>query len=90
LVNVKRLCINEGKVKMSIEFKMDEEKHIKVLDALLGDADLMMALNAAEDFEAGYRLVAERVPDLSLEEFAGSMEMLRQIVLAQMEKGPVQ
>ncbi len=28
---------------MSIEFKMDEEKHIKVLDALLGDADLMMA-----------------------------------------------
>ena len=47
---------------MSIEFKMDEEKHIKVLDALLGDADLMMALNAAPDFEAGYRLVAERVP----------------------------
>lgn len=75
---------------MSIEFKMDEEKHVKVLDALLGDADLMMALNEAEDFEAGYRLIAERVPDLSLEEFAGSMEMLRQIVLAQMEKGPVQ
>ena len=50
----------------------------------------MMALNEAEDFEAGYRLIAERVPDLSLEEFAGSMEMLRQIVLAQMEKGPVQ
>lgn len=75
---------------MSIKFEMDEEKHIKVLDALLGDADLMMALNAAEDFEAGYRLVAERVPGLTLEEFAGSMEMMRQIVLAQMEKGPVQ
>ena len=67
---------------MSIDFKMDEEKHIKVLDALLGDADLMMALNAAPDFEAGYRLVAERVPGLTLEEFAGSMEMMRQIVLA--------
>ncbi|PKM48281.1 MAG: hypothetical protein CVV01_04305 [Firmicutes bacterium HGW-Firmicutes-6] len=75
---------------MSIKFEMDEEKHIKVLDALLGDADLMMALNAAEDFEAGYRLVAERVPGLTLEEFAGSMEMLRQMVLAQMEKGQVQ
>lgn len=75
---------------MSIEFKMDEEKHIKVLDALLGDADLMMAVNAAEDFEAGYRLVAEKVPDLTLEEFAGSMEMLRQIVLAQMDGTPVQ
>jgi len=75
---------------MSIKFEMDEEKHIKVLDALLGDADLMMALNAAEDFEAGYRLVAERVPGLTLEEFAGSMEMLRQMVLAQMDKGPVQ
>lgn len=75
---------------MSIEFKIDEEKHIKVLDALLGDADLMMALNATEDFEAGYRLVAERVPGLSLEEFAGSMEMLRQVILAQMEKGQVQ
>lgn len=46
----------------------------------------MMALNAAPDFEAGYRLVAERVPGLTLEEFAGSMEMMRQIVLAQMEK----
>ncbi|MDO9492786.1 hypothetical protein [Acetobacterium sp.] len=75
---------------MSIKFEMDEEKHVKVLDALLGDADLMMALNAVEDFEAGYRLVAERVPGLTLEEFAGSMEMLRQIVMAQMEKGPVQ
>jgi hypothetical protein len=75
---------------MSIKFEMDEEKHVKVLDALLGDADLMMALNAAEDFEAGYRLVAERVPGLTLEEFAGSMEMLRLMVLAQMEKGQVQ
>ncbi|AFA47000.1 hypothetical protein [Acetobacterium woodii] len=75
---------------MSIEFKIDEEKHIKVLDALLGDADLMMALNAAEDFEAGYQLVAERVPGLSLEEFAGSMELLRQVIMAQAEKGQVQ
>nr|WP_320023896.1 hypothetical protein [uncultured Acetobacterium sp.] len=75
---------------MSIEFKIDEEKHIKVLDALLGDADLMMAVNEATDFEAGYRLVAEKVPGLTLEEFAGSMEMLRQIVLAQMDGTPVQ
>ena len=75
---------------MSIEFKMDEEKHIKVLDALLGDADLMMALNAAPDFEAGYRLVAERVPGLTLEEFASSMEILKQMALAQMKNGPIQ
>lgn len=75
---------------MSIEFKIDEEKHIKVLDALLGDADLMMAINEAKDFEAGYRLVAERVPDLTIEEFAGSMEMLRQTILAQMNGTPVQ
>lgn len=75
---------------MSIEFKMDEEKHIKVLDALLGDADLMMAVNAAPDFEAGYRLVAEKVPDLSIEEFASSMEMLKQLILAQMNGTPVQ
>lgn len=75
---------------MSIKFEMDEEKHVKVLDALLGDADLMMALNEVEDFEAGYRLVAERVPGLTLEEFAGSMEMLRQTIMAQMQKGPVQ
>lgn len=75
---------------MSIKFEMNEEKHVKVLDTLLGDADLMMALNAAEDFEAGYRLVAERVPGLTLEEFASSMEMLRQTIMAQMEKGPVQ
>ncbi len=75
---------------MSIQFKIDEEKHVKVLDALLGDADLMMALNEAKDFESGYQLVAERVPGLTLEEFAGSMEMIRQIVLSQMQKGPVQ
>lgn len=75
---------------MSIKFEMDEEKHVKVLDALLGDADLMMALNEAADFEAGYRLVAERVPGLTLEEFAGSMELLRQTIMAQMQKGPVQ
>jgi len=75
---------------MSIKFEIDEEKHIKVLDALLGDADLMMALNETADFEAGYQLVAERVPGLTLEEFTGSMEMLRQIMLAQMENGPVQ
>ncbi|MDD3306099.1 MAG: hypothetical protein PHO29_03245 [Acetobacterium sp.] len=75
---------------MSIKFELDEEKHIKVLDALLGDADLMMALNDVADFEAGYRLVAEKVPGLSLEEFAGSMEILRQTMMAQMEKGPVQ
>lgn len=75
---------------MSIKFEMDEEKHVKVLDALLGDADLMMALNEAVDFEAGYRLVAERVPGLTLEEFAGSMELLRQTIMAQMQKGPVQ
>lgn len=70
---------------MSIEFKIDEEKHIKVLDALLGDADLMMAVNAAENFEVGYQLVAEKVPGLSIEEFAGSMELLKQTILAQMD-----
>lgn len=75
---------------MSIEFKIDEEKHIKVLDALLGDADLMMAVNAAENFEAGYQLVAEKVTGLSIEEFAGSMELLKQTILAQMDGTTVQ
>ncbi|MBC3889245.1 hypothetical protein GH810_13065 [Acetobacterium paludosum] len=75
---------------MSDNIKIDDEKHIKVLDALLGDADLMMALNAAENFEAGYLLVAEKVPGLTMEEFTGSMELLRQVMMAQMEKTPVQ
>lgn len=70
---------------MSNSFTINEEKHIQVLDALLGDADLMMALNEAETFEAGYELVAEKVPDLSLEDFTASMDFLRQVMIAQMQ-----
>jgi hypothetical protein len=75
---------------MANDIKIDEEKHIQVLDALLGDADLMAALNESKTFEDGYRLVAEKVPGLTLEEFAGSMELLRQTIMAQMSKTPVQ
>lgn len=75
---------------MTDNIKIDEEKHIKVLDALLGDADLMTALNEAKSFEDGYRLVAEKVPGLTLEEFTGSMELLRQVMMAQMNNTPVQ
>ncbi|WP_243135867.1 hypothetical protein [Acetobacterium bakii] len=78
------------------EFKMDEkldvkqERHVAILDALLGDADLMMAVNAAPNFEAGYEMVAEKVPGLTLEEFTASMDLLKQMVLAQMEKTQIQ
>lgn len=66
------------------------ERHVEVLDVLLGDADLMMAVNASESFEAGYILVAERIPGLTLEEFTASMELLKQVILAQMEKTRIQ
>lgn len=69
---------------------MNEEKHLEVLDALLGDADLMMAVNASENFEAGYLLVADRIPGLTLNEFTYSMDLLKQVILAQMEKTRVQ
>ncbi|HEY5537346.1 MAG TPA: hypothetical protein VIK23_01635 [Acetobacterium sp.] len=69
---------------------MNEEKHLEVLDALLGDVDLMMAVNASGSFEAGYLLVAERIPGLTLDEFTCSMDLLKQVILAQMEKTRVQ
>lgn len=75
---------------MEKKFVIDEEKHILVLDALLGDADLMMAVNSAETFEKGYELVAEKVPDLSLEEFTASMDLLREMLLSKMNNTPVQ
>lgn len=75
---------------MEKKFIIDEEKHIKVLDALLGDADLMMAVNAAESFEDGYKLVAEKVPNLSLEEFTASMDLLKEMLIARMDKTPIQ
>ncbi|MGV8906414.1 MAG: hypothetical protein ACOH15_07435 [Acetobacterium sp.] len=80
------MSINKEEAKMNI----DEEKHVEVLDVLLGDADLMMAVNASENFEAGYLLVAQRVPGLTLEDFTGSMDLLRKVILAQMEKTKVQ
>ena len=69
---------------------INEEKHVAVLDVLLGDADLMMAVNAAENFEAGYLLVAQRIPGLTLEDFTGSMDFLKKVMLAKMEKTEVQ
>lgn len=81
-----KVSINKEEIKL----KVNEEKHIKVLDALLGDADLMMAVNASDSFEAGYMLVAERIPGLTLEEFTGSMDLLKQVILAQMEKTRIQ
>jgi len=56
----------------------------------LGDVDLMMAVNASGSFEAGYLLVAERIPGLTLDEFTCSMDLLKQVILAQMEKTRVQ
>lgn len=78
--------INKDGTKMNV----NEEKHVEVLDVLLGDADLMMAVNASETFEAGYLLVAQRIPGLTLEDFTDSMDLLKQVILAQMEKTRVQ
>lgn len=75
---------------MNIGININEKRHIEVLDVLLGDADLMMAVNASESFEAGYQLVATRIPGLTLEEFSGSMDLLKQVLLAQMEKTKIQ
>lgn len=61
---------------------MNEERFKEILDAFLGDADLMVAVNAAPTFEAGYELLAEKMPELSFEEFSEAMDILRQIVLA--------
>jgi len=69
---------------------INKEKHVEVLDALLGDADLMMAVNASESFEAGYLLVTQRVPGLTLEDFTDSMDLLKKVILAQMEKTKIQ
>lgn len=69
---------------------LNPERHVEVLDALLGDSDLMMALNASPTFEAGYELVAKRIPGLTLEEFTASMELLRQVIMSQMENTEVQ
>ncbi|MEG0074654.1 MAG: hypothetical protein RR310_02110 [Eubacterium sp.] len=61
---------------------MSEERFKEILDTFLGDADLMVAVNDAPTFEAGYELVAEKMPGLTLEEFTEAMDTLRQIVLA--------
>lgn len=61
---------------------MTEERFKEILDAFLGDADLMVSVNTAPTFEAGYELVAEKVQGLSLDEFKEAMDMLRQIILA--------
>lgn len=71
---------------MEEKFVIDEEKHIEILDAFLGDADLMVAVNECKTFEEGYELVAQKIPGLTLEEFTQSMDLLRQVVMAQMAK----
>ncbi|MDK2962480.1 MAG: hypothetical protein PWP20_1606 [Eubacteriaceae bacterium] len=45
---------------MEEKFIIDEEKHIEILDAFLGDADLMVAVNECKTFEEGYELVAQK------------------------------
>jgi hypothetical protein len=71
---------------MEEKFVIDEEKHIEILDAFLGDEDLMAAVNECKTFEEGYELVAQKIPGLTLEEFTQSMDLLRQVVMAQMAK----
>lgn len=61
---------------------MTEERFKEILDTFLGDPDLMASVNVAPTFEAGYELVAEKMPGLSLEEFTEAMNMLRQVMLA--------
>lgn len=61
---------------------MTEERFKEILDAFLGDPDLMANVNVAPTFEASYELVAEKLPGLGLEEFTEAMNMLRQVMLA--------
>ncbi len=68
---------------------MTEERFKEILDAFLGDADLMVSVNNAPTFEAGYELVAEKMPGLSLEEFTEAMNILRQIAMANAGHTPV-
>ena len=68
---------------------MTEERFKEILDAFLGDADLMVAVNGAPTFEAGYELVAEKMPGLSIDEFKEAMDILRQVAMMGAEKTPV-
>ncbi|MDO4288039.1 MAG: hypothetical protein Q4C55_02515 [Eubacterium sp.] len=68
---------------------MTEERFKEILDAFLGDADLMVAVNGAATFEAGYELVAEKMPGLTLEEFKEAMDILRQVAMAGAGSTPV-
>lgn len=68
---------------------MTEERFKEILDVFLGDADLMVNVNEAPTFEAGYELVAEKLPGLSLEEFQEAMNLLRQVILANAGNTPV-
>ena len=62
--------------------ELTEDRYNEILAAFLGAPDLLARVNVAPTFEAGYELVAEKMPGLSLEEFTEAMNMLRQVMLA--------
>lgn len=66
---------------------MTDERFRQILDAFLGDPDLVASVNQCKTFEDGYYLVTEKIPDLTLEEFTEAMNTVRQVVLAMAGKG---
>ena len=65
---------------------MTEERFTQILDAFLGDADLMVLVNEAPSWEAGYRAAAEKIDGLTLDEWNTAMNMIRQAAIANAKK----
>ncbi len=65
---------------------MTEERFTQILDAFLGDADLMVRVNEAPSWEAGYRAAAEKIDGLTLDEWNTAMNMIRQAAIANAKK----
>lgn len=62
---------------------MDQERYKTILDAFLGDAQLMLQLNECTSLEEGHAVVAKKVKDLTLEEFSEAMQILKSVMIAQ-------
>lgn len=62
---------------------MDQERYKTILDAFLGDDQLMSELNQCTSLEEGHAVVAKKVEDLTLEEFTEAMQILKSVMLSQ-------
>lgn len=62
---------------------MDQERYKTILDAFLGDDHLMAELNQCTSLEEGHAVVAQKVEDLTLEEFVEAMQILKSVMMTQ-------